>query len=126
MPNTKGATKLQKVAPFIASTAQQYNANACINAIYQTWPKSLWNDAILTSQRESSLIPNNIGTRNNNGTYDYGCMQIDSVHKSFFANGNWANPIYNCAYGYTLYQDRLKAGLNPWSNWFAVKNILWQ
>ena len=120
---------MQKVAPLIVSTAiiNPISNNPCITAIYKTWPKNLWNDAILTAQKESSLNPNAVGTPNNNGTIDYGCMQLNSYWQAnFFKSYQWSNAYQNTAYAYQLYCSRVKEGLNGWSAWNSVYGILWR
>jgi lysozyme-like protein len=56
--------------------------------------------------------------RNNNGSYDYGAWQINTVHGSLLSQGDKFNINDNAKMAFTVWQ---RAG-NSWSPWVAYKN----
>lgn len=107
--------------PITAQAVQVSTASTCRSAIAKYWPAELQSTAVTIldheNHKESTAA---INTANADGSVDYGCMQINSVHKSWVDLSKLTNPDYNAQVGYQIYrQQGVKA-------WYAVKGILWQ
>lgn len=51
---------------------------------------------------------------NSDGTTDYGLMQINSIHSSLLASGDWRDPNANARMAYVLWKDN-GGSWRPWS-----------
>lgn len=78
------------------------------------FPESAVATAVAISQAESSGNATAVNNANNNGTSDYGLMQINSVHSDLLKQYNWKDPQQNMDMAYQIYKS---AGGNftPWS-----------
>lgn len=83
---TKAKTKAvvtKKVTVRVASAKTTVpSSNACVIAMKKVFPKNLWNIGYAIMQAESGARPNAIGGPNYNGTYDYGCWQINNTPRA--------------------------------------------
>lgn len=50
--------------------------------------------------------------RNNDGTFDHGLWQINSVHREILTRGNWQNPTDNARMAKAVHDDA--GGWSPW------------
>lgn len=69
--------------------------------------------AVAIAFAESGGNPRSINRANRNGSTDYGLMQINSVHKSLLAAGNWSDPLSNMQMARRIFLD---AG-GKWTPW---------
>lgn len=106
-----------------AASQEVSEALSCRQAIEQVWPKALWTNAFITLDHENGLeTANRLSAKNYNGTYDMGCMQINTVH---YLTDGWTqlnqiyNPVFNAQIAYVIYQQR------GWRAWYSVEGILW-
>lgn len=122
-PEPKAKEKAQVITP------KPVSAGSCEETIAKIWPAALQSGARIVSTKESSMISDRIGPLkadgtvgyNYDGSRDYGCFQInDKAHPTFFANGDWRDPIYNAQYALKIYNER-----GNWTAWYAVRGILW-
>lgn len=77
--------KTATVAPkraITTSNVQLPDTNACVIAMKQVFPQHLWKIGYAIMKAESGARPNAIGGPNRNGTYDYGCWQINNTEKA--------------------------------------------
>lgn len=70
---------VKRVAPVVSSNVSLSDSNACIVAMKQVFPEHLWKTGYAIMRAESGARPNAIGGPNRNGTYDYGCWQINNT-----------------------------------------------
>lgn len=90
-----------------------YDTGACITAMKNVFPESLWTGAEkVLSHENGSLNPNAIGGPNKNGTYDYGCFQINGEKEAL-------DPVVSATRAYDKYKGG-RVGANNWSAWYAV------
>lgn len=117
---TEGALAVAVKAVPLQSTTTPPVAETCRGAIAKYWPASLQSTAITIldneNHKESTAA---INTANADGSVDYGCLQINSVHKSWVDLSKLTNPDYNAQVGYQIYRQQ---GVRAWA---AVKGILW-
>lgn len=79
------------------------------------FPESAIPTVVAISQAESS--GNASATHsNNNGSTDYGLMQINSVHSDLLKGKNWADPQQNLNMAYQVYKDA-GGSFSPWSTY---------
>ena len=72
-----------KVAPRVATSNMKVPAaNACVIAMKKVFPENLWKIGYAIMQAESGARPYAIGGPNYNGTYDYGCWQINNTERA--------------------------------------------
>lgn len=67
--------------------------------------------------------PQRTSPPNYNGTRDYGCFQVNSVHlhtKGWTSLDQIYDPSFNAQIAYTIYQSR------GWRAWYSVQGILWE
>ena len=64
------------------SSVQLPETNACVIAMKKVFPQNLWKIGYAIMRAESSARPNAIGGPNYNGTYDYGCWQINNTPRA--------------------------------------------
>jgi hypothetical protein len=64
------------------SNVQVPGTNACVVAMKQVFPENLWRIGYAIMRAESGARPNAIGGPNRNGTYDYGCWQINNTSRA--------------------------------------------
>ncbi len=57
-------------------------SNACVIAMKKVFPKNLWSTGYAIMKAESGARPKAIGGPNYNGTYDYGCWQINNTPRA--------------------------------------------
>lgn len=88
------------------------------------WPQDALATATAIVMAESGGVVEAVNTANSNGTYDYGLMQINSIHttdgRSSSGTGPYdprllvSDPIYNAAAGYAIFRS---AGFRftPWA-----------
>jgi len=92
----------------IASNVQIPDANACVIAMKQVFPQNLWKIGYAIMKAESGARPNAIGGPNRNGTYDYGCWQINNTPRALdpLAGAKIALYKYNHSgwYPWTVYK----------------------
>lgn len=74
--------------------------------------------AVAVAFAESGGDPNAINDKNRNGSTDYGLFQINSIHKSILAGGQWNNPADNAKMAYKVFSDAGK----KWRPWAAYNN----
>jgi hypothetical protein len=72
--------------------------------------------AVAIARAESQWNPDAVNDQNTNGSTDYGLMQINSVHQSLLATGNWRDPFDNMQMAFQVFTD---AGghWTPWSTY---------
>lgn len=82
---TAAQAKVQttKVAVRTASARVEIpESNACVIAMKQVFPQNLWRIGYAIMRAESGARPDAIGGPNRNGTYDYGCWQINNTPRA--------------------------------------------
>lgn len=82
---------------------------SCYDAMKQVFPESQWGNATIIIKNESSGNPNNIGGPNKNGTYDYGCFQINKGLQSY--GEKIFDPTFNAKIALGKWQS---SGWYPW------------
>jgi hypothetical protein len=88
----------------------QASANACDNAVKQVWPQNLWYGAgIVLDHENNKRDPRAIGGPNPNGSFDYGCFQINKGLQDY--GEVIFDPVFNAQKAYAKYQSR---GFKPW------------
>ena len=99
----------------------------CREAIAHEWPQALQDGALTVLVHEDrSENPGAIGAPNNDGSRDFGCMQInDHAHPDFFAACDWSNADQNVKFAYGIYEGRKQKTGNGWEAWYSVSGILW-
>ena len=73
---------VKSLAPVVSSNVKLPNSNACVVAMQKVFPKHLWKIGYAIMRAESGARPNAIGGPNYNGTYDYGCWQINNTPRA--------------------------------------------
>jgi hypothetical protein len=90
------------------SNVQIPDTNACVIAMKQVFPQNLWKIGYAIMKAESGARPNAIGGPNYNGTYDYGCWQINNTPRALdpLAGAKIALYKYNHSgwYPWTVYK----------------------
>jgi hypothetical protein len=81
------------------------NSGACVDAMKKVFPEHLWSVGAAIMRAESGQRPNAIGGPNRNGTYDYGCWQINNTEKAL-------DPDEGTKIAWYKYQH---SGWNPWT-----------
>ncbi|MDD3480984.1 MAG: hypothetical protein PHW75_02050 [Patescibacteria group bacterium] len=79
---TKKATVKRVAVRVASSNVKVPDSNACVVAMKKVFPKNLWRIGYAIMQAESGARPNAIGGPNYNGTYDYGCWQINDTPRA--------------------------------------------
>ena len=68
------------------------------------------------NQENGRETSDRIGAINSDGSRDFGCFQLNNqAHPQFFASQNWADPVANSKYAYSIFRAR-----GNWSAWYAV------
>jgi hypothetical protein len=75
----EAARKAARVVPVVSSNTSVPGSNACVVAMKKVFPEHLWKVGYAIMRAESGARPNAIGGPNYNGTYDYGCWQINNT-----------------------------------------------
>lgn len=83
------------------------NSNACVVAMKKIFPEHLWKVGYAIMMAESGARPNAIGGPNYNGTYDYGCWQINNTPRAL-------NPDEGAKIAWYKYNH---SGWYPWVAW---------
>lgn len=78
--------------------------NVCVVEMKKVFPKHLWKTAAAIMLAESGARPNAIGGPNYNGTYDYGCWQINNTKRAL-------NPAVGTQIAWYKYNH---SGWSPW------------
>jgi len=94
---------VRTVAP--ASNVQLPDSNACVVAMKQVFPENLWKIGYAIMKAESGARPNAIGGPNRNGTYDYGCWQINNTERAL-------DPLAGAKIALYKYN---RSGWSPWT-----------
>ena len=87
------------------SNVQIPDTNACVVAMKQVFPQNLWRIGYAIMKAESGARPNAIGGPNRNGTYDYGCWQINNTEAAL-------NPLTGAKIAMYKYNH---SGWYPWT-----------
>ena len=83
---------------------------SCDEAVKQVWPQNLWYGAgIVLDHENHKRDPRAIGGPNPNGTFDYGCFQINKGLQNY--GEIIFDPVFNAKIAYGKYQAR---GFRPW------------
>jgi hypothetical protein len=104
------AATTKKVVAKVSRVASTTNvnvpgSNACVIAMKKVFPKNLWKIGYAIMQAESGARPNAIGGPNYNGTYDYGCWQINNTKRAL-------DPLVGTKIAWYKYNH---SGWNPWT-----------
>lgn len=94
----------RNIAP-VASNITLPENNACVIAMKKVFPKHLWKIGYAIMMAESGARPNAIGGPNYNGTYDYGCWQINNTKRAL-------NPDVGAQIAWYKYNH---SGWYPWT-----------
>ena len=95
---------VQKVKPVTLSNT------SCDDAVRQVWPQNLWYGAgIVLDHENHKRDPRAIGGPNPNGTFDYGCFQINKGLQDY--GEVIFDPVFNAQKAYAKYKAR---GFRPW------------
>lgn len=81
------------------------NSGACVDAMKKVFPEHLWSVGAAIMRAESGARPNAIGGPNRNGTYDYGCWQINDTKRAL-------DPDTGTKIAWYKYQH---SGWQPWT-----------
>lgn len=73
--------------------------------------------AVAVALAESGGDTGAVNRANSNGTVDYGLWQINSVHASLLAGGDWSLPADNAAMAFKVWSDRKAQTGNGWQAW---------
>jgi hypothetical protein len=83
------------------------------------FPAELRNIAKLVSSKENGAqTVDRVSAQNYDGTYDYGCFQINTIHegsKGWNVHEQVFDPVINAKIALQIYQSR-----GNWSAWYAV------
>ncbi len=96
--------------------------------VAENFPANEVNNALNIMAGESSGNPNATNT-NNNGSVDYGLMQINDIHRSVIKNNfgytmqDMFDPDKNLQVARFLYNQSLKEHGNGWIPWVAAKKL---
>ncbi len=111
---TEGAPSVPTTAPVMPAIT------ACRAAIKAVWPQDLqWGAQIVLERENRSENPKAKSKKNADGSYDYGCMQVND--KAHFGSKGWTtleqifDPVFNARIGLAIYQER-----GNWSPWYSV------
>lgn len=74
--------------------------------------------AVAIAKAESQWNPLAINDQNSNGSTDFGLMQINSVHASLLATGDWRKPLTNMQMAFQIFTD---AG-SRWTPWVTFNS----
>ena len=85
------------------------NNNVCVIAMKKVFPQHLWVVGEAIMRAESGARPDAIGGPNYNGTYDYGCWQINDTKRAL-------DPDVGTKIAWYKYNH------SGWSPWVAWKN----
>jgi hypothetical protein len=100
--------KAKKTVVRVASSVSIPNSNACVVAMKKVFPKNLWRIGYAIMRAESGARPNAIGGPNYNGTYDYGCWQINNTPRALDPNIGakiaWYKYNHSGWYPWTVYK----------------------
>jgi len=96
-----------KAAATVSSSASIPGSNACVVAMKKVFPEHLWQTGYAIMMAESSARPNAIGGPNYNGTYDYGCWQINNTKRAL-------DPDEGTKIAWYKYNH---SGWHPWVAW---------
>jgi len=77
----KAAEAAKKAAP-APSNVTLPDSNPCVVAMKKVFPRHLWQTGYAIMRAESGARPNAVGGPNFNGTYDYGCWQINNSERA--------------------------------------------
>lgn len=77
------------------------------------WPRELWPVMVAIAKAESGLRIDAVGGPNSNGTYDYGLLQINSVHR-YDKDRLLTDPIFNAKAGLSIWHGQ---GLRAWTTY---------
>lgn len=84
------------------------DSNACVVAMKKVFPKNLWKIGYAIMKAESGARPNAVGGPNYNGTYDYGCWQINNSPRALDPNIGtqiaWYKYNHSGWYPWTVYK----------------------
>lgn len=107
----KKATVAKKVITTAVKTSNTKidNSNTCVVAMKKVFPENLWKVGYAIMKAESSARPNAIGGPNYNGTYDYGCWQINNTPRAL-------DPDVGAQIAWYKYNH------SAWYPWVAWKN----
>lgn len=72
--------------------------------------------AVAIARAESQWKPLAVNDQNTNGSTDYGLMQINSIHASLLATGDWRDPQDNMRMAFQIFTDA-GARWTPWSTY---------
>ncbi|MDD3678826.1 MAG: hypothetical protein PHT36_01085 [Patescibacteria group bacterium] len=76
------STKKKTVRIASTNSTNVPDSSACVVAMKKVFPKNLWRIGYAIMRAESGARPNAIGGPNYNGTYDYGCWQINNTPRA--------------------------------------------
>lgn len=60
---------------------------------------------------------------NSNGTYDYGCMQLNSIHlgtRGWYTASQAYDPEWNIQYALKIFRER------GWRAWYGAEGLYWK
>lgn len=109
----KKAAAIKQVAPVVSSNVKLPDSNACVVAMKKVFPKHLWKTGYAIMMAESSARPNAVGGPNYNGTYDYGCWQINNTPRAL-------DPDEGTKIAWYKYNH---SGWYPWVAWIHGKHL---
>ena len=89
---------------------KEYPAGVCVEAMKQHFPESDWKIAYAIMKSESGARPDAVGGPNKNGTYDYGCFQINNEPSAL-------DPYVNARRAFEKRSSKL-----GWGHWSDYKN----
>ena len=101
----------------------------CRAAIRKYWPAPLWEQAYTVLDHENGKENPRATLHNANGSYDRGCMQVNSIHLGAYGWTNVDdiyNPDTNARVAYGIYQARKVAQGNGWRAWYSVQGLFWK
>lgn len=70
--------------------------------------------AVAIAKAESQWNPLAVNDQNANGSTDFGLMQINSIHASLLATGDWKKPLDNMQMAFQIFTDA-GAEWTPWA-----------
>ncbi len=105
--------------PVVQTTSTTAKAETCREAIRAVFPPALQRDALLVLSKENGPEDRYAkSTPNADGTRDWGCMQINSIHlgtKGWWTHESIFDPQVNAAVALAIYNER-----GNWSAWYSV------
>lgn len=84
------------------------------------FPQDQWATGTAVGLAESDGQTDIVSKPNDNGTVDYGLMQINSIHNPMAQN--WRDPAVNVKMAKTIYDAAKARGLNGWQPWSTFNN----